>query len=47
MKLFKKMIGVLIENIYLVLGGEIDPDLQALIHTGISKCLMPRSAVIH
>jgi hypothetical protein len=27
MKLFKKMTGVLIGNIYLVLGGEIDPDL--------------------
>jgi hypothetical protein len=28
MKFFKKMTGVLIGHIYLVLGGEIDPDLQ-------------------
>jgi hypothetical protein len=47
MKLFKKMIGEFIRNIYLALGGEVDPDLRALLHTGISECTMSLPTTIH
>jgi hypothetical protein len=47
MKLLKKMIAEFIGNIQLALGGEVDPELQALLHANIFNFSTSRPAIIH